>query len=199
MIEFKENVGNELPYNRQKYIGYLLNDDDDDSSWYGVSFRLPITLKWEDVPLKTFIEVYGLFIRNVVSKLDDGSIWIVNHDKSDLNWFTNNQNTLTHLRTLFKQNNIPNTFKGALLFTKDDLLKFSMDLLSYPSIVFEKEGLSHWELDISHSKLCFIIKITGQWAVSLLSPDKKLLKKVVDENASDAFIIREYRGTSLGV
>lgn len=197
MIEFKEDVKKMLPYNRQKYMEYLVNDDDFDTSWYGVSFQLPVTLGWKEVPLTKFIEVYEPFIKNIILKLDNGSFWIVNHDKSDRNWLPNNKNNLPHLRILFKKNNIPNTFKGALLFTKDDLLKFSKDLISYPSIIFEKEGLSYWELDISHNELSFIIKITGQWAVSLLSVNKEFLRKIVDENSSGTFIVREYTGTSL--
>ncbi|MNR43714.1 hypothetical protein D3C85_1623630 [compost metagenome] len=67
-------------------------------------------------------------------------MWIVNHEDKDLEWLPNNEDNLISLRTLFKERGIPNTFKGAIIFTKDDLLKFSKDLISYPYSVLNKDG-----------------------------------------------------------
>jgi hypothetical protein len=78
-------------------------------------------------------------------------LWIVNHDDKDWKWFPNDEDNTTSLRTLFKCNNIPYSFKGALTFTTDDLLKFSRELISYPYTIFNKEGLLYSNLDISHS------------------------------------------------
>ncbi|HVV55988.1 MAG TPA: hypothetical protein VHC47_11710, partial [Mucilaginibacter sp.] len=104
---------------------------------------------------------------------------------------------LISLRTFFKQNNIPNEFKGALILNKEDLLKLSRDLISYPIAVFSKKGIFYRDLDISHSKLQFIIKISGHLCIDLLSTNKELLRKIVQENSTDVFNIKEYRGTSL--
>jgi hypothetical protein len=101
------------------------------------------------------------------------------------------------LRNLFKENDIPNTFKGALIFDSEDLLKFSRDLIKYPTAVFNKKGLLYSDLDISHSKLPFIIKIFHHRNIHFLSTDKELLRKLIKKNASSSFIVREYRGTSL--
>ena len=101
------------------------------------------------------------------------------------------------MRTLFKQNGIPNKFKGALVFTKDDLLQFAKDLISYPFAVFNEKGLLYKNLDVSNGKLEFIIKISGHLNIDLLSTDKDLLKEAVKANASNDFILKPCRGTSL--
>jgi hypothetical protein len=197
MIEFKKNVKELLPYNRRQYIlgdrvQYVLG-----AKWYGVAFQLPGVFEGRVVGLKKFVEVYESWFKNIISRLDNGSFWIVNHDGKDYDWFPNDDDTLADLRTLFKQNNIPNTFRGALIFTKDDLLKFSRDLLSYPCGVLSKDGLLYDNLDISHSELPFIIKISSGWDISLLSTNKEILREVVNENSLSLFIVRQYRGTSL--
>lgn len=67
--------------------------------------------------------VYQDLFINVVLKLDSGSLWVVNHDDKDLKWLPNDEDNSPHLRILFKEKDVPNTFKGALLFTTDDLLE----------------------------------------------------------------------------
>jgi len=187
MIEFKKNVNSLLPYNRKQYLT--------DSGWYGVSFQLNSKLK--EIDLTNFIEIYGQLFESIILKLDKGSFWIVNHDDKDLEWFPNDEDNLTSLRTLFKQHNISNKFKGALIFTKDDLLQFSKDLISYPFTVFKEEGLLYKNLDVSHSESKFIIKISGHLNIDLLSMDKELLKEVINANQTSDFIIKYYLGTSI--
>jgi hypothetical protein len=195
MIEFKKNIKKVLPYDRQQYISRA--DSGSSTKWYGVSFQLPGGFEGREVGLTEYFEKYEQWFKNMISELDNGSSWIVNHDRKGVNWFPNDEDNLTGLRTLFKQNDIPNTFKGALIFTKDDLLAFSRDLLSYPYSVFNQDRLLYYNLDISHSELPFIIKIDGHWCIDLLSTDKEFLKKVISENSSSSFIVRQYRGTSL--
>lgn len=197
MIEFKRNVNKILPYDRAQYIEFLNDDVPSTVKWYGVSFQLPGVFEGKDIGLEKFIEAYEGWFENAISIFDNGLNWIVTHDRKGWNWFPNNGNNLISLRALFKERDIPNSFRGAIIFTKDDLLKFSKDLISYPYAVFSEDGFLYNDLDISHSELPFIIKISGHLNIDLLSTDKKLLKKVVDENASDTFIVREYRGTSL--
>ena len=130
-------------------------------------------------------------------QFDARSSWVVNHDDKDREWFPNKQKNLTSLRALFKENNIPNTFTGALIFDCEDLLKFSRDLIKYPTAVFNKKGSLYSDLDISHSELPFIIKIFHHRDIHFLSTDKELLRQLVIKNTSGSFIVREYRGTSL--
>ena len=189
MIEFKENVNELLPYNRKKYISR--------AKWHGVSFQLPGVFEGKQIGLKKFVEVYEDWFENIISQLDNGSFWIVNHDRKDFEWFPTEGAYLINLRTLFKQNNILNTFKGAIIFTKNDLLKFSKDLISYPNAVLYEEGLLYENLDISHSELPIIIKISAQWEISLLSTDETFLKKLVYANIPNGLILKPYRGTSL--
>jgi hypothetical protein len=196
MVEFKKSFENILPYDRPRYIDYL--DDDLDSStksikWYGVSFQLPGAGEGEKIELNKYVEVYEPLFKNVVTKLDTGSIWIVNHDDKDLKWLPNNYDNLTHLRTLFKDKKIKNNFRGALIFSKNDLLEFSKELISYPYVLFAKDGSLYKNLDISHGKLQFIIKISGQLNIDFLCTDEKLLKKVINENSSSLFVVKEYR------
>jgi hypothetical protein len=197
MIEFNKSVKKALPYNRRQYLEFWDDENDSPTEWNGVSIQLPGASEGKVGGLTEFVEAYEGLFKNVVLKLDNGSSWIVNHDNHDFNWFPNDEDNLTSLRTLFKQNNIPNAFRGALIFTKDNLLEFSRDLISYPSAVFNKEGSYYKSLDVSHGELPFIIKIYGRFSVDLQSTNKELLKKVVNENSSSLFIVREYRGTSL--
>jgi hypothetical protein len=198
MIEFKKNVNKALPYDRRQYIEFLIDDFEPSTKWYGVSFQLPGGFEGREIDLTEYIEKYESWFKNIILRFDNGSFWIVSHDDKDLNWFPNDENNLISLRTLFNQNNIPNTFRGALIFTKGDLLEFSRDLISYPFAVFNEDGLLHKNLDISHSELPFIIKISGHMNIDLLSTNKELLREVANENSSSIFIVREYRGTSLG-
>lgn len=195
MIEFKKNVKKVLPYDRRKYVEFLYDDFDSPAKWYGASFQLESQGK--EISLTEFVEKYESWFKNIISSLDKDSLWIVNHDKKDLNWFPNNENNLTTLRDLFKQNSVPNTFRGALILTKDDLFKFSEDLISYPYAVFDEDGLFYMNLDISYSELPFIIKISDHLNIDLLSTNKELLREVVNENSSSIFIVKQYRGTSL--
>lgn len=189
MIEFKKNVKDLLPYNRKQYLTR--------SEWFGVSFQLPGVFEGNDIGIKSYLEAYYEWFNKVISKLDNGSKWIVNHDFIDEDWFPNEQNNLKKLRTLFKQNGIKNSFVGALLFTKDDLLKFSKDLICYPYSVFNKKEFLYNDLDISQSNQTFVIKISGHLNIDFLSTDLDFLRKVVKENTNDLFILKEYRGTKL--
>jgi len=195
MIEFIEKIQEILPYDRERYIDFLDDEFEGPTEWCGVSFQL--VGKEREVGLEKFIRNYENLFRSIVLKLDRDSFWIINHDDKDLKWFPNEEDNLTSLRSLFKQNKIPNAFIGALIFMRGDLLKFSKDLISYPFAVFSEEGLLYKNLDISHSELQFIIKISGHWNIDFLSTDKALLRKIVDENSSNSFCIKEYRGTSL--
>lgn len=196
MIEFKKDVKKVLPYDRRQYREFWDDEIDSSTEWYGVAIQLPGAYEGKVRGLTEFVEVYEGLFKNVISKLDTGSFWIINHDYKDLKWFPNDEDNLTSLRTLFKQNNIPNAFKGALIFTKDNLLEFSRDLISYPSAVFNEDGLYYSSLDISHGKLPFVIKIYGRFSIDFLSTNKELLAEVANENRSDIFIVREFRSNS---
>ena len=197
MIEFKKNVKKILPYDRQQYLDFLDENFDSSTKWYGVSLQLPGGYEGRKISLMEYLEAYERWFKAIILQLDNGSLWIVNHDYKDLQWLPNDEDNLISLRALFKQNNIPNEFKGALSFTKDDLLKVSNDLISYPLAVFNAADVLYKDLDISHSELPFIIKISGHANIDLLSTDKDLLKEVVNANASNGFILKPYRGTSL--
>jgi len=195
MIKFKKNFKKVLPYDRRQYIEFLDDDFDSSIEWYGVSFQLES--EGEKIGLSKFVEIYEYLFKNIILKLDNGSFWIVNHDDKDMKWFPNEEDNLASLRTLFKQRNVPNTFRGALICTKDDLIEFSRDLISYPCALFYKKGSLYKNIDVSHGELQFIIKISGHMCIDLLSTDKALLRKIINENASSLFVVKEYRGTSL--
>jgi len=197
MIEFKKNFDEMLPYDRQRYIEFLSGDFSSSIKWYGVSFQLHSLHEGGVIGLTEFVEFYESLFKNVVSQLDNGSFWILNHDDKDLKWLPNDRGNLTHLQTLFKQRSVSNVFIGALIFDKDDLLEFSTELISYPYSASSKEGSLYKNLDVSHSELPFVIKISGHLNIDFLSTNKYLLKEVVSENSSSIFIVKEYRGTSL--
>jgi hypothetical protein len=190
MIEFKKEVKNYLPYDREQYISGNVK-------WYGVSFQLPGGFEGKNIGLSEYLKKYELWFKNLISKLDNGSFWIISHDRKGVDWFPNDSDNLIRLRTLFKQSNVPNIFKGALLFTKNDLLEFARDLISYPYSVFDEEGLFYDNLDVSNNELPLIIKITGHWDIHLLSTNTEFLREVVDANITNDFILKPYTGTSL--
>lgn len=200
MVKFKKKFENILPYSRQQYIEFF--DDDfipaiKSTRWYGVSFQLPGAVLGNKIELNKYVEIYEPLFTNVVSRLDSGSFWIVNHDDKDLKWLPNNEHNLAHLRALFKSRKIKNEFKGALIFTTDELLEYSKDLITYPYVVFDKDGYLYKNLDISHAKLQFIIKISGHLNIDFLSTDEKLLREVVNENSSNLFVVNQYRRNDL--
>jgi hypothetical protein len=197
MVKFKKNVKKALPYDRRLYLEFWDDDCDLPTEWCGVAFQFPGASEGKKIGLKEFVGIYEGLFKNIISKFDNGSLWIVNHDDKDLKWFPNDEDNLSPLRTLFKQNNVPNTFTGALIFTKDDLLKFSRDLISYPSAVINDEAFFYKNLDISHGELPFIIKIYGRFGIDCQSTDKDLLREVVNENPSSLLTVKEFRGTSL--
>jgi len=194
MIEFNENIEEVLPYNRESYVEYLNEDYESEPEWCGVSFQL--NLEEREFGLVKFLKFYEPLFKNVLLNFNNGGRWLVNHDYEGQDWFPNVENTLSSLRNLFQQNKIPNTFRGVLILETDDLLEFSKDLLSYPYAMFKEDGVLYSDLDISSNESQFIIKISGHWNIDLLSTDKELLRKTIEENSSDKFTIKEYRGTS---
>ncbi len=195
MIQFKKDVEKILPYDRHQYVEFLFDELDLSIKWFGVSFQLD--RNGEKIALAEFIEIYQPWFKEIILRLGRDHSWIVNHDKKDLEWFPNDEDNLKSLRNLFKQNNVSNRFKGALIFSEDTLLEFSKDLISYPYSVFNEDSLFYMNIDISHHELPFIIKISDHLNIDLLSTSKELLKEVVSENNSDSFILKPYRGTSL--
>lgn len=195
MIEFKTNVQEVLPYDREQYHIFLYDEIESSIKWYGVSFYLNTGDK--DMDTMKFVEFYEPLFKNMLLSFAKEGKWIVNLDYSGQDWFPNNENTLCSLRALFKKSKIPNKYRGALIFDKDDLLEFSRELLSYPFEMFPEDGCFYSDLDVSHVELQFIIKISGYWTIDLLSTDIELLRKVVNENSSNYFNVKEYRGTSL--
>ena len=197
MVEFKKNTKTLLPYDREVYIDYLGYEFYKYPKWYGVSFQLPGGYEGREIGLTEYLEAYENWFKNIILQLDNDTCWVVNHDKKDMDWFPYEEDTLSSLRALFKQNNIPNKFKGALVFETKDLLIFSKDLITYPFALFNQDGLLYNDLDISHGELPLILKISAHSDIDLLSTDKELLKKVVSENSPDHFILRNYKGISL--
>jgi hypothetical protein len=197
MINFTKDVKDFLPYDRDKYVGFFSDHFDTSIKWFGVSFQLAGGSEGKKIDLEKFIEVYEGFFESIISKLDNGSSWIVNHDDRDLSWLPNEDDNLPLLRKTFKENNIPNTFKGALIFTKNNLVELAQDLILYPYAVFQKDGFLYKDLDISHGEFPFIIKISGHLNIDLLSTRQALLRELVNEYTSSGFIIKEYKDTSL--
>lgn len=197
MVEFKKNIKTLLPYDREVYIDYLGYEFYKFPQWYGVSFQLAGGYNGREIGIIEYLEAYENWFMNIVLRLDNNNQWIVTHAPKDMIWFPEEEETLTSLRTLFKQNNVPHKFKGAIIITTEDLLKFSKDLITYPFALFKQDGLLYNDLDISHSELPFIIKISHHSNIDLLSTDKELLKKVVNENILNQFILRNYNGISL--
>ena len=193
MVTFNQHANKVLPYDRREYIEYLDPDGDKSIQWYGASFQLYNQLN----DVTEFVENYKALFNNVVLKFGANSFWVVHHDDKDLQWFPNERHNLILLRKLFRDNNMPGIFKGALVFATDDLLNYAQDLISYPYNAASVEKLLYKNIDISNGEQPFIIKITGHMNIDFLSKNKELLKSIVNENMSDVFNIKMYTGTIL--
>lgn len=188
MIEFIDDVKNHLPYSRKQYISF--------KNWFGVSYQLDEKL--ESVTLDSFVNNFESFIRFLITMFDKDTDWVVNHDDKDLDWFPNNEDNLYDLRKLFKENNIPNNFRGGLILTGHDLLTWIKSLMIYPFSVFNDKDILYKNLDISNCRYQFIIKISGHLNIDLLSTNKDFLEKIIfNDNYPHKFIVKEYRGTKL--
>lgn len=189
MVTFEQNVTAVLPYSRVHYQAHR--------NWYGFSFQLEGGYEGRKIDFTTFVEKYEPWFTQVISRMDNGSGWIVNHNDKDMSWFPDDQDSLAALRTLFQQHHIPGSFKGAVILTKDDLLQYSRDLITYPFAVSGKENSLYCDLAISHGELPFVIRVSAHRNIDLLSTDITILKTFVNDPAEAPFIIRAYNGTTL--
>lgn len=200
-VSFKKNVQVLLPYKRIQYITYINGNILPRTKWYGVSFQLSSEehniSRGVNFGLLKFIENYEALFKKVISEFDNGSWWIITHDKYDDFWLPNNDRTLPRLRALFVQHHIPNKFKGAILLKKSKLFSLANEILSYPSGIFSREKTMYTDLDISHNKLPLVIKISSHLNVDFLSTNKEILQHIVNTNHSSLFNIKQNNGTSL--
>jgi len=195
MVKFEKSISQLLPYDREQYIAYFDEDDhtfDGKTVWHAVSLQQgkikdeKLYQASEEIVTKC-IDVLEESFRKIISRLDQGLPWIVNHDDKDLRWFNKEDNTMMKMRRLFEQSNIPISFIGCLIFSKEGLLDFARELITYPYI------LSYKNLDVSHSKLPFVIKMTGHLTLDLLSTDKALLTNILNDDTFDSFLKITYR------
>jgi hypothetical protein len=197
MIGFEKHVSPALPYDRHSYLSYF--DEDDDTVdrniiWHAFSLQLAEIRNDQlyKAPEQTVVNCINhleISFKKMISGIDQSLPWIVNHDDKDLPWFNEDGNTMPELRKLFKQNNVPLSFVGCLTFDRDDLLNLARELITYSYI------LSYKNLDISHGKLPLVVKFTGHLTLDLLSTDKALLTKILNDNAFDVFLKIPYRSS----
>jgi hypothetical protein len=196
MIEFKRNFEKLLPYNRKNYLGYQAGAGSS-VKWYGVSFQVTEIADQKDASYASFqqyLEMYEPLFKNIILDFDNDSSWIVSHDWHGRPWFPFENDNLPDLRTLFKRNDISNTFKGAMIFSAPDLIAYSKELLSYPYAVTGMKGVFYRDLDISHSQLPAIIRISGHLNIDFISTEEKIFKKIRHADFASGFVVKEYRG-----
>jgi hypothetical protein len=192
MIEFKKDVEKILPYDRKNYLGYQAGTDVS-VKWYGVSFQVVEIADQKNASFQQYLEMYEPLFKNIVLDFDNGSSWIVSHDR-DVRWFPNEYDNLPDLRALFKRNGILNTFKGAVIFSDADLIAYSKELVSYPYAVPGRKGVLYRDLDISHGELPAIIRISGHLNIDFISTEENLFRKIRGADFASGFVVKEYRG-----
>jgi len=193
MIEFKRDVEKIFPYNRKKYLDYQAGTNVS-VKWYGVSFQVVEIADQKDASFQLYLEMYEPLFKNIVLDFDNGSSWIVSHDWDGRPWFPFENDNLPDLRALFKRNDILDTFKGAMIFSAPDLIVYSKELVSYPYAVTGRKGGLYRDLDISHSELPAIIRISGHLNIDFISTEENLFKKIRDADFAKEFVVKEYRG-----
>ena len=196
MVKFRKTVARLLPYNRTHYMRAWRGRKETDAKWYGYSFQLDEDERTVSYALNTykpmFINIYQSFFEEVVLSFGSTSRWIANHDDNDRQWFPNNQNNLPRLRSLFKSNNVPLSFKGALEFEAKDLLQFSKEIMLYPTSVSNVERKCYCDLSISNREVPFIIKTTHHLDIDLMSTDMELLEKFAGKKMKGSYVV-QYR------
>jgi hypothetical protein len=193
MIEFKRDFEKILPYNWKNYLGYQA-DNDFSVKWYGASFQVFEIADNKDADFRKYLEIYEPLFKNIVSAFDNSSSWIVSHDIKGAPWFPNEYDNLSDLRKLFKQNDILNTFKGAVIFSTSELVKYSKELISYPYTVTGRKDVLYRDLDISHKELPAIIRISGHLNIDFITIKENIFNKIKNADFTGAFIVKEYRG-----
>lgn len=185
MIAFIRNYEELLPYKRENYLSYLDDDPEFDDKWFGISIQ-PQT---HQNHLKNTLSFMARTFKKLIDYYDKGMNWLVIHEYKDLPWFPSNKKgddvTLPDLRQFFKDNRVSKHFIGGLSLPKDiitgQLLK---DITTYPYLMFPDSQFLYKDLEITHSSIPLIIKITGHKnnnilpAIDLLSTDIKLIKEV---------------------
>jgi hypothetical protein len=195
MITFEKNSDKKLPYDKKQYLLYFDEDPLAEIEWYGFSMQTRtlqgyrFERKLEKEEFSKIIDVLEEAFKSSIAKYDKNSNWIINHEYKDFDWFKNDNDNLPSLRKLFKQNGIPNSFRGSLICSKKDLFAYSRDLISYPFV------LSYRNLDISHNTLPLIIKITGHIDINILSTNKALLKEFLPNNSLMGICTKLFRGS----
>ena len=197
MERFVKEVSNVLPYDREQYLDFFDEDVDlpnPTPRWFGVSLQLAsiqnqkLSVSTNEI-IEHSIDLLLLALKTIVSMLDKSRFWIVNHDDKDMEWFPVGKNgeMVPELKAFFQQNNVPNSYRGSLVFSKDDLLLIGRDLVSYPY------RFSYKNLDISHSELQFVIKITGHLTIDLLSTNQTLIHQIMNDGSLSTFVKINYR------
>lgn len=195
MIIFKKSFRKLLPYDRQQYQKFLSADDIGKVKWYGISFQLPGAFEGNPINLNEYLITFRPLFEEIISETDTKGNWIVSHERKDLSWFPDEDDTLSRLRNLFVVANVPNTYKGALILMKDDLFNYAEELISYPYAVLSEERLLYQDLTISHGQMPLIIKISAHLNIDLLSTDMELLRNVSRRLSLEPFVVKLYRGT----
>jgi hypothetical protein len=194
MIEFKSDFEKILPYNRKNYLGYQA-DTDSSVKWYGVSFQVAEIADQKGASFQQYLEMYDPLFKNIVLAFDNDSSWIVTHDRNGMPWFPYENDNLPKLRALFKKNNVLDSFKGAVIISASELMVYSKDLVSYPYTVTGRKGGLYRDLDISHSKLPAIIRISGHLNIDFISTEEILFKRIRYADFASRFVVKEYRSS----
>ena len=199
-VSFAQNVRALLPYNRNRYQRYLHSDVDSHTPWYGASFQLTSEAaniaQGVNFGLPKFLAHYEPFFQQLIAAFDDGSGWVVTHDKYDGEWLPNDEPTLPALRALFVQHGVPNRFRGALRLTQPQVVALAREFLSYPTGIYSRKRSLYSDVDVSHGTRPIIIKISAHLNVDFLSTDHALVQAVVKAHRTPVFTIKPYTGTS---
>ncbi|MBX2906664.1 MAG: hypothetical protein KF744_11540 [Taibaiella sp.] len=185
MIEFAPLPEKILPYDRSSYIAYL--SDEVDSEWQGVSFQIDSSRG--HVSQEGALAEYKNLTENTIQQFDGEDHWVVNHDDKDLAWLRAGSERLAALSAAFSSNGVAGNFTGALIVDKNQLIGLLDDLILYPYM------LSYKNIDISHGKIPFVIKISSHFNVDLLTPDKKLLQTIAGRVSLPIFKVLNYSGS----
>lgn len=50
------------------------------------------------------------------------------------------------------------------------------------------------DVDISHSELPVIIRISGHLNIDFISTEEQIFRKIINANFANRFVVKEYRG-----
>ena len=164
MIDFIKENKETLPYVKEDYLSFL-NEEPTLRNWYGYSIQFDGLYT-----NKNKIQKLQSVLNHFINQFNEDQHWLIRHDDKFLPWFIEgDEKRLPKLKRVFNNKQVPFNFKGSILFSSDELLEVSDEVVSYSYL------LSYKNLDIINVDTCILFKCTNHLTLDVISTEKILI------------------------